>query len=202
MKRESQTMDPRSLFGSPSIAPPPQASSSSRASSSSISSSRIGGGGSSGPTGRTVYDSPSAPAASTTTASHFLSPSGLTQPFPSASRDSMNPPHLSPSHPAALLAAQGFYSTSAPAQSSGFFTSSPPLTKGAPAALKPTPMGSGGKVRKGKDRAARPVLGLRVKSEDGVSDGLGLSSKARAQYSACGCVPLFEPSLARTQARG
>lgn len=158
MKRESQTMDPRSLLA-PSA---PSSGSSSFASRQHAAYTR----GSSRPTGRTVYDT-----------------------SPAHSSHPLAPPPIS-SGEQSYFASQS-YSTSAPSGSSALFTPPLPPNTHAPSTAPPqvSPQlaaGNGGKVRKGKDRAARPVLGLRVKSEDGLVDGQGI--KVRAQYSACGCV--------------
>ena len=149
-------MDPRNL-----LAPSTSASGSSLLSRQHAAYAR----GSSRPVGRTVYDTSSAHS------SHPLAP-------PTSS----NGEH---SYFASLS-----YSTSAPSASSALLSPPLPLHAHAPSTVPPQPSpqlasGTGGKVRKGKDRAAQPVLGLRVKSEDGLADGHG-SKVPRAQYSACG----------------
>jgi hypothetical protein len=170
MKRGSQTMDPRSLLATSTSGPGPSLTSRQHA---------AYARGSSRPTGRTVYDT------SSTHASHPLAP----------------PPPPPPNGEHSYFASTQGYSTSAPSASTALH--SPPLPPDAHAPSTAPPqlspqlgLGTGGKVRKGKDRTARPVLGLRIKSEDGLVDGHG--AKVRAQYSACGCVlpwplPFLQP---------
>lgn len=120
------------------------------------------------------------------------------------------PPLTSPQgtapHPSSFGGQGSFYSSSAPTelyqsppQAIGYTPSTaPPLTASFPGSTGGGG-GTGGKVRKGKDRAARPVLGLRVKSEDNSSTTNQDASKTRAQYSACGCVTSSRSTLLDTR---